>query len=190
MHKPTCLINNHVFFLGNILTETITSWPDLVPGQLMTILNWSTNQGWAPPVLYQSEARIPPRCPLIELYLRRHPGSVTWPVATSNAACLKYCCQGNCFKPHKLFCCQHKLKQTIVRVMGCVRWPPSCVLTMIYFKSKSEWVMSLVVVLGKTMAYCLQINARDVKLKLLCCHLMPSDIIKLPRMSVSGQEAR
>ena len=49
--------------------------------------------------------------------------------------------------------------------------------------------MSLMVVPGKTMAYCLQINARDVKLKLLCCHLMPSDIIKLPRMSVSGQEA-
>ena len=37
--------------------------------------------------------------------------------------------------------------------------------------------MSLVVVLGKTMAYCLQINARHVKLELLCCHLMPSDII-------------
>ena len=49
--------------------------------------------------------------------------------------------------------------------------------------------MSLMVVPGKTMAYCLQINARDVKLKLLCCHLMPSDIIKLPHMSVSGQEA-
>ena len=47
--------------------------------------------------------------------------------------------------------------------------------------------MSLMVVPGKTMAYCLQINARDVKLKLLCCHLMPSDIIKLPRMSVSGE---
>ena len=49
--------------------------------------------------------------------------------------------------------------------------------------------MSPVVVSGKTMAYCLQINAGDVKPTLLCCHLMPSDIIKLARMSVSGQEA-
>ena len=61
MHKPTCLINNHVFPQKYFNRDNYTSWPDLVPGQLMTILNRSTNQRRASPNIRQSEARIHPR---------------------------------------------------------------------------------------------------------------------------------